>query len=61
MNIQITEEMLDAGLDVLGLYDPEWDSAQEVLKNLYRAMRDVEAMHPGPKSQNIPTPDSPHR
>ncbi len=62
MDIEITDEMLDAGLYVLGLYDPEWDSAQEVLKKAYRAMRDAEAkaVPHRPQSKYTLTPGSPH-
>ncbi len=49
MDIQITEEMINAGWDVLGLYDPEWDSSEEFLKSLYQAMREVEDLHVGPQ------------
>jgi len=49
MDVQITEEMINAGWDVLGLYDPEWDSSEEFLKNLYLVMREAEGPHVEPQ------------
>jgi len=34
----MTPEMIKAGMDVLGLYDSEWDSSEEFLKEIYEAM-----------------------
>lgn len=38
MPINLTEEMISAGADVLCEHDPGWDSQREIIIEIYRAM-----------------------
>jgi hypothetical protein len=36
--IEITPEMIDAGLNELALYEPGWDAGSDVVRAIYTAM-----------------------
>jgi hypothetical protein len=36
--IEVTSEMIEAGLGILAGYEPGWDSGREYVADIYRAM-----------------------
>jgi len=39
----LSQEALDAGLDIIIGFDPEWDNSEEAVAQIYIAMKEIDA------------------